>query len=673
MKRFVFRHYMYLLAGLIAAILMYACFLPGTNVLAVPLVPPGELSISDRIDISDTFKDENFRQQVWKWLGKSGTPGIITRKDILDRLPEVNYTFNISGSGIRDLSGLEYFDGLKVFKCNSNQLTGLPALPDTLTELNCAGNQLEKLPPLPAGLGILRCNGNELEALPPLPECLIYLHCYRNKITSLGELPAGLKELHCHNNELTALPDLPANLSSLFCEGNQLSALPDLPDTLALLDCDDNQLTSLPDLPDHISSLSCDRNRLTSLPSLPDSLLFLYCSDNLLTELPRLPSNIKTLKCHGNNLRHLPALPDRIWELSCGNNKLSSLPTLPDNLHLIECSYNALTELPGIPARMDTLDLRYNFMDLVTLDEQLGPRKTDRFVYEPQLRLRYPGSGIELGKGETERLENVLKIQTGTLSSGRITWSDLRSADIADLTLSSSDTGVARVDSSGTITGIGEGTCTVYALMHGLDTELTKTAVTVNVSGGTPRPGDSGIDYSSASGWAVEELKTAASYGLVTGKVKSSLKKDITREEFCSIAVKLYEALSGSAAAPAVYNPFTDTTDTDVLKAYEAGIVKGISADKFAPDNKITRQEICVMIYRAIKAAKPGLDYSTTGMAAFADEDKIASWAIQEVRFAFKNNIMKGTGGNKISPLDNTTREQGIVLVKRTYEALRYK
>ena len=75
------------------------------------------------------------------------------------------------------------------------------------------------------------------------------------------------------------------------------------------------------------------------------------------------------------------------------------------------------------------------------------------------------------------------------------------------------------------------------------------------------------------------------------------------------------------------------------------------------------------MIYRAIKAAKPGLDYSTTGVAAFADEDRIASWAIQEVRFAFKNNIMKGTGGNKISPLDNTTREQGIVLVKRTYEA----
>jgi hypothetical protein len=633
MKRFVLRRPVYLLKGLIAAILMYACFLSGTSALAAPALPPSEPpSIIYKTDISDEFKDGNFRQAVWEWLGKSGTPGIITRQSIIDHLPETDYLLNVNELEIKDLSGLEYFRGLKELWCCGNLLKKLPALPDALEELYCQDNQLEALTPLPAGLKILFCNGNELEALPPLPENLICLDCSGNKITSLWGLPARLQQLDCGRNELTVLPDLPAYLLYLYCGGNRLNALPNLPGNLVRLSCENNELT----------------------------------------ELPRLPSRIENLICYGNNLRHLPvSLPDRIKELSCGNNKLFGLPTLPDSLEIFKCSNNALIVLPDIPARVNTLDLSFNFMDLATLDERLGSRMTDSFEYEPQLRLHYAGSGIELGKGETKRLGNVFIIQSGTLSSGRITWRDWEIADFADLTFYSSDTEVASVDSSGTITGIGEGTCTVYALMHDLNTELTKAAVTVNVSGGIPRPGDSGgeIDYSSASDWAVEELETAASYGLVTDKVTSSLRKDITREEFCSIAVKLYEALSGSTAAPAVYNPFTDTADSDVLKAYEAGIVKGISADKFAPDNKITRQEICVMIYRAIKAAKPGLDYSTTGVAAFADEDRIASWAIQEVRFAFKNNIMKGTGGNKISPLDNTTREQGIVLVKRTYEA----
>jgi len=154
-----------------------------------------------------------------------------------------------------------------------------------------------------------------------------------------------------------------------------------------------------------------------------------------------------------------------------------------------------------------------------------------------------------------------------------------------------------------------------------------------------------------------------------SGGGTGNLQEDITREEFCSIAVKIYEALSGKLAEPSAVNPFTDTSGRDILKAYEQGIVKGVSPDSFAPNSKITRQEICVMIYRAIKAAKPGLNFEVTGVAAFNDEAQIASWAINEVRFASKNNIMKGTGNNNISPLIYTSRQEGIVLIKRAYEA----
>lgn len=77
------------------------------------------------------------------------------------------------------------------------------------------------------------------------------------------------------------------------------------------------------------------------------------------------------------------------------------------------------------------------------------------------------------------------------------------------------------------------------------------------------------------------------------------------------------------------------------------------------------------MITRALKAAKGNLDTDTSGVGTFSDESQIADWAINEVRFSSKHGIMKGTGNNAISPLDNTTREQGIVLIKRTYESFK--
>ena len=73
------------------------------------------------------------------------------------------------------------------------------------------------------------------------------------------------------------------------------------------------------------------------------------------------------------------------------------------------------------------------------------------------------------------------------------------------------------------------------------------------------------------------------------------------------------------------------------------------------------------MLYRAITGAVANVDTNITGVSAFTDENLIGSWAIKEIRFAFKNNIMKGSD-SKIMPRDNTNREQALLLVKRVYE-----
>jgi len=169
----------------------------------------------------------------------------------------------------------------------------------------------------------------------------------------------------------------------------------------------------------------------------------------------------------------------------------------------------------------------------------------------------------------------------------------------------------------------------------------------------------------SQSSWFESELKEAYEYNLTYPEIMKGFKKNITREEFSNLVVNLYESLTGDKAE-VESNPFTDTNNREVLKAYNLGIVRGKSSKIFAPNDYITRQEICVMIFRALEISGVETTISEAVNFPFSDTKDIAFWAFNSVEFAYQNNIMNGSG-DKILPLDNTTREQAIVLLKRTY------
>ena len=173
---------------------------------------------------------------------------------------------------------------------------------------------------------------------------------------------------------------------------------------------------------------------------------------------------------------------------------------------------------------------------------------------------------------------------------------------------------------------------------------------------------------STPSEWAEEEIARAINAGLVTDSVKVNYQRNITREQFCELVVKLYEKTTGKTVSKED-NRFNDTNNSEIVKAYNLGIVNGISKTKFAPYNLVTRQEICAMLVRAVDAMYPSVDVNDYQHHSFSDNDKISSWAMPSVQFAYDNDIMKGVGANEISPLGNTTCEQAILLINRIYES----
>lgn len=173
--------------------------------------------------------------------------------------------------------------------------------------------------------------------------------------------------------------------------------------------------------------------------------------------------------------------------------------------------------------------------------------------------------------------------------------------------------------------------------------------------------------YPNASNWALTELAMADDDGFIIDSVRSDFSKDITREEFCETVVILYDRLGGKEVLED-YNPFTDTTNPVIVKAFNAGIINGVGNNKFAPDASLTRQELCAMIVRAMTASGItfGDDKSYTFQQVYSDEDDIASWATTQVRIMNDFKIMNGTG-DKLEPLSSLNVEQAILMLERTF------
>ncbi|MFK4532236.1 hypothetical protein ABIA00_000419 [Bradyrhizobium ottawaense] len=85
-----------------------------------------------------------------------------------------------------------------------------PSLPAwlALQRINVSDNQLTHLPELPPSLSELDARLNRLTSLPALPNTLRRLTVFGNQLTSLPDrLPATLRWLHAHNNRLTSVPE----------------------------------------------------------------------------------------------------------------------------------------------------------------------------------------------------------------------------------------------------------------------------------------------------------------------------------------------------------------------------------------------------------------------------------------------------------------------------------
>lgn len=172
-------------------------------------------------------------------------------------------------------------------------------------------------------------------------------------------------------------------------------------------------------------------------------------------------------------------------------------------------------------------------------------------------------------------------------------------------------------------------------------------------------------DASLIAVWAVDAIKSAVQSGLVQGSEgKLNPKTAVTRAEF----TKLLTLALGINTTSAQTSGFKDVPQQAwfapyVNAAYASGIVTG-SGDGFKPNETITREQMAVMIHRALSLAP-----SSTQTNALRDIAKVSKWAQADVKTVNALQLMSGSNGY-FYPAQTVTREMSIVVVMR---ALAYK
>ncbi len=157
--------------------------------------------------------------------------------------------------------------------------------------------------------------------------------------------------------------------------------------------------------------------------------------------------------------------------------------------------------------------------------------------------------------------------------------------------------------------------------------------------------------------WAYETINSLVEKGVISGYLDNTFKpnNDITREEFITILAK-YLKLDTNAECN-----FTDVTKSRwsysyIAAAYNAGIITGNEMNMFNPDDKITRQDMAVIVARALKL--------TGGSSEpFADEEKISEYARDGVKALKEAGIITGFVDNTFRPTNNSTRCEAATVI----------
>ncbi|MBQ4517577.1 MAG: S-layer homology domain-containing protein [Clostridia bacterium] len=161
-----------------------------------------------------------------------------------------------------------------------------------------------------------------------------------------------------------------------------------------------------------------------------------------------------------------------------------------------------------------------------------------------------------------------------------------------------------------------------------------------------PKKTFSDVDASTAIGKAIEVLATA---GILSGDGDGNFRPNdgLSRAELCKIVNMIFKYTekdtTGFSDVPAEAWYYDQ-----VLIAKKAGYIKGYEDGTFRANNKVTREQACVILARVTGIKDNGV--------AVEIKDEVAAWALPSVKLVVAHELMALEEGNTFRATQNITR-----------------
>ena len=174
------------------------------------------------------------------------------------------------------------------------------------------------------------------------------------------------------------------------------------------------------------------------------------------------------------------------------------------------------------------------------------------------------------------------------------------------------------------------------------------------------------------SHWYYDAVEYAFDKGMMSGMTETTFGPNVATNR--AMLVSVLWRFEGSPEG--FSHSFTDVKESHyfnkaVAWASANGIVAGKSADKYAPNDKLTREQMAAILYRYAKYA--GKDTTAEAdLSAFADLGKLDAYAVEAMKWANGKGIITGMNSTTLDPNGNATRAQLASILQRFLTPKKY-
>lgn len=173
--------------------------------------------------------------------------------------------------------------------------------------------------------------------------------------------------------------------------------------------------------------------------------------------------------------------------------------------------------------------------------------------------------------------------------------------------------------------------------------------------------------------WAKADIELLANKWIVDGKTELQFVPEatVTRAEFAAMLVRSLGLAETKSFG------FRDIGANDwyagaVSTAYKAGLINGFEDGTFRPKATITREQMVVMMMRAMNIGGKEIKADHALLHRFSDLTLISSWSGAAVSQALAGGLIEGVTDTVFAPNDSATRAQAAVILKRMLQSLQF-